>query len=151
LLHPARAAAAPDPPITILAISPEELEARLRAIIAEIKPPPFEPSPPVGAPKSRLIQVAVCQRFNIELEELKGQGRMQRLVLPRQLSMLLCRRITGLSLPRIGIAHERDHATVMYALRKLRWLSELLVAELAPEHPVPRWLDRAMHHLNNRS
>ncbi len=65
------------------------------------------------------IQKAVAGRFNITLSDLKGKRRSKNISMPRQVAMALCRELTDASLPAIGAAFSRDHATVLYACRKM--------------------------------
>lgn len=66
------------------------------------------------------IQEVVAGHFNISAAELKGKRRSKEISLPRQVAMALCRELTDASLPAIGSAFGgRDHATVIYACRKM--------------------------------
>ncbi|MEW6230056.1 MAG: chromosomal replication initiator protein DnaA, partial [Bacillota bacterium] len=66
------------------------------------------------------IQRAVCRRFSLTLDDLKGESRARKVSLPRQLAMYLCRELTGASLPRIGEEFGgRDHTTVLHACEKI--------------------------------
>ena len=66
------------------------------------------------------IQKAVAGRFNVSPSDLKGKRRSKEISLPRQVAMALCRELTDASLPAIGMAFGgRDHATVLYACRKM--------------------------------
>ena len=61
--------------------------------------------------------------FGIEKTELTGTSRTQTLVTARQIAMYLCRELTELSLPKIGLEFGgKDHTTVMHADRKIRQL-----------------------------
>lgn len=67
------------------------------------------------------IQAAVCEYFKISMEELVGRRRDQRIVVPRQVAMYLCKKlIPDASYPEIG-AHfgKKDHTTVLHAFRKV--------------------------------
>ncbi len=58
--------------------------------------------------------------FRVEVEQLRSQHRWQQVVVPRQISMYLARRCTGLSLEQIGAYFGgRDHTTVLHACRKV--------------------------------
>ena len=53
--------------------------------------------------------------------DLQGASRRQRLVEARHVAMFLCRRLTDLSLPKIGkLIGGRDHTTVMHGIRKTK-------------------------------
>ena len=55
------------------------------------------------------------------IDDLCGTSRSRVLVNGRQIAMYLCRELTDLSLPKIGMQFGgRDHTTVMHADRKIR-------------------------------
>lgn len=66
------------------------------------------------------IQKAVSTHFNINTSDLKSKKKQKRVVLPRQISMYLARRLTKMSFPEIG-AHfgGKDHSTIIYAVNKI--------------------------------
>jgi len=58
--------------------------------------------------------------FNLSVDDLYGSSRAQQIALARQIAMYLCRELTPLSLPKIGLLFGgRDHTTVMYACKKI--------------------------------
>lgn len=65
------------------------------------------------------ILSTTAQMFATTVEDLRGPSRTHEMVRARQAAMYLCRELTDLSLPRIGEIFERDHTTVMHALRKV--------------------------------
>jgi chromosomal replication initiator protein len=65
------------------------------------------------------IERAVCQRFHLTVEEMRGPCRLRKIARPRQMAMYLCREMTGASLPQIGRHFRRDHTTVLHAQRKI--------------------------------
>ncbi|MFQ5509186.1 MAG: chromosomal replication initiator protein DnaA [Leptospirillia bacterium] len=66
------------------------------------------------------IQQTVARFFHVKVNELKAKKRTKELVLPRQVSMFLCRQLTELSFPDIGRGFGgRDHTTVMHACRQV--------------------------------
>ncbi len=67
-----------------------------------------------------MIMAATAEYFDTTVEELRGPGKTRSLAQSRQIAMYLCRELTDLSLPKIGSAFDRDHTTVMYALKKIR-------------------------------
>ncbi len=93
-----------------------------------------------GPVDAESIQRVVCEKMNINPDDLLGPGRTKELVLARQIAMYLARQMTSASLPAIGkIFGGRDHSTVLHACNKIavmlqqdRRLSEL-VEELAQE------------------
>jgi chromosomal replication initiator protein len=68
-----------------------------------------------------MIMGVTAQYFGLSIDDLCGQSRSRNLVLARQIAMYLCRELTELSLPKIGLEFGgRDHTTVMHADRKIR-------------------------------
>ncbi len=66
------------------------------------------------------ILKVVANRFNLSVSDLKGKRRTQKVSFPRQVAMALARELTEDSLPALGEAFGgRDHATVVYACKKL--------------------------------
>ena len=76
-----------------------------------------------GELRMDLIQEAVARHYAISIDELVGEKRTKRIVVPRQVAMYLCRELTDSSLPAIGRAFGgRDHTTVLYAVQKISGL-----------------------------
>ncbi|MCD0452444.1 chromosomal replication initiator protein DnaA [Actinocorallia sp. API 0066] len=70
-----------------------------------------------------LIMAQTATYFGIEIDDLCGASRSRVLVTARQIAMYLCRELTDMSLPKIGLQFGgRDHTTVMHADRKIRSL-----------------------------
>jgi chromosomal replication initiator protein len=67
-----------------------------------------------------IIQDIVASYFNLRVEELKSQRRTRNVVYPRQIAMYLSRKLTDMSLPKIGEEFGgRDHTTVIHAYEKI--------------------------------
>lgn len=67
-----------------------------------------------------VIQKSVASFFNVRLTDLKAKKKNKSFVLPRQIAMCLCRRLTGLSLQEIGEKFGgKDHTTVLHAIKKI--------------------------------
>lgn len=63
----------------------------------------------------------VAGRFGIKLSDLKSEKKNKNLVLPRQITMYLSRKLTGDSFPDIGARiGGKDHSTVIYAYNKIK-------------------------------
>jgi chromosomal replication initiation ATPase DnaA len=128
-------------------------KARLARLAAAAKPSPAEPrreqwmpraaprlrrrpaaQPPKG-PDVAEIQREVCAHYGVALADLLSQRRPAALVRPRQVAVYLCRRLTSLSMARIGVLFGgRDHTTVLISERKIAALLQrdaALVASLA--------------------
>ncbi len=106
-------------------LPPETLErlARrpggLRAAIGAWRSGTFDsPLAEAGEEVFAAVLREVCAAFAVERRELLGPGRSRRLVRPRQVAMHLLRQ-AGWSLPQLARAFRRDHATVLYACRKV--------------------------------
>jgi chromosomal replication initiator protein len=66
------------------------------------------------------IQKTVADYYNINLGEMRAKRRNRNIMIPRQISMYLCRKLTNLSLPEIGNAFGgKDHTTVLHSFRKI--------------------------------
>lgn len=67
-----------------------------------------------------IIQDLVASYFNLRVEELKSQRRTRNVAYPRQIAMYLSRKLTDMSLPKIGEEFGgRDHTTVIHAYEKI--------------------------------
>lgn len=67
-----------------------------------------------------LIQDVVANYYNLRLEDFKSKRRTRNVVYPRQIAMYLARKLTDLSLPKIGEEFGgRDHTTVIHAYEKI--------------------------------
>lgn len=67
-----------------------------------------------------LIQDVVSNYFNLKVEELKSSRRTRNIAFPRQIAMYLSRKLTDMSLPKIGEEFGgRDHTTVIHAYEKI--------------------------------
>lgn len=63
---------------------------------------------------------AICDFYNIEIEDIMGKTREQRIALPRQILMFLMRDEMKQSFPSIGRElGGRDHTTIMHAHKKI--------------------------------
>ncbi len=69
---------------------------------------------------------ATCEHFGLPRHDLLSPAFPQRLARPRQLAMFIAREKTALSLQKIGRYFDRDHSTVLYAIRRVtaRWDGE---------------------------
>lgn len=76
-----------------------------------------EPLPRRHTPRVEEIQSCVSSWFGIPVYEMLSDSREAERVLPRHVAMYLTRHLTPLSLPAIGRAFNRDHTTVIHALR----------------------------------
>jgi len=73
-----------------------------------------------GQPTLERIAHGVSRFFRVEPRHIQSQRRHRNILWPRQVGMYLARRLTGLSLERIGAYFGgRDHSTVLHACRKV--------------------------------
>lgn len=71
------------------------------------------------------IQKAVCNYYNIDLQKLHANTRKREYVLPRQIAMYFCKKLTKLSFREIGEnIGNKDHATVIFAIKTIKNLIE---------------------------
>ena len=67
-----------------------------------------------------LIQKRVCDHYKMKQSDLKSKKRNQSIVLPRQVAMYLCRKLTDKSLPEIGkLFGGKDHTTVIHSCKNV--------------------------------
>ena len=67
-----------------------------------------------------IIQDIVASYFNLRVDDLKSQRRTRNVSYPRQIAMYLSRKLTDMSLPKIGEEFGgRDHTTVIHAYEKI--------------------------------
>ncbi|MDL2248440.1 chromosomal replication initiator protein DnaA [Tyzzerella sp. OttesenSCG-928-J15] len=82
---------------------------------------------PVGKPVVDVdyIQKVVANFFNISQDDIVGKKRSQNIAHPRQIAMYLSRKLTDLSLPKIGEHFGgRDHSTIIHGCDKIAGLIE---------------------------
>ncbi len=66
------------------------------------------------------IQKKVSKFFDIKVTDLKSNKRIKTFVIPRQIAMYLCRKLTTSSYPEIGEHFGgKDHSTVIHAIKKI--------------------------------
>ena len=70
-------------------------------------------------PTPSLIISQVCKFYNVDESVLRSTQRNKGVAEARQVAQYLIRKLTNLSLPDIGKEFDRDHATVLYAIRKV--------------------------------
>ncbi len=65
------------------------------------------------------IKKLICTHYRISEQDLLSRSRKKVIAEPRQLGMYLARKYTDDSLEQIGREFRRDHATVLYAVKKI--------------------------------
>ncbi|MCX6395080.1 MAG: chromosomal replication initiator protein DnaA [Propionibacteriales bacterium] len=98
-------------------INHQEVDMTLAEIVLkDLIPEGGEPQVTAG-----LIIAQTASYHSFSIEDLCGPSRTRALVTARQIAMYLCRELTELSLPKIGVQFGgRDHTTVMNADRRIR-------------------------------
>lgn len=81
--------------------------------------PAGEPIPRAEPPTLAAIQDAVCAVSGLTKEDLLSPRRSPRIAHSRQLAMYMARQLTSLSLTEIARGFDRDHTTVMHAIRSV--------------------------------
>jgi chromosomal replication initiator protein len=88
------------------------------------------------------VQEAMCSSLGVSREQLLSNSRTARIIQARQLSMYLARELTPLSLAQIARAFNRDHSTVLHAVRSVS-------KRLDPGSDASEMLERVRHLLHN--
>ena len=70
-------------------------------------------------PTPSLIISQVCKFYNVDEVVMRSIQKNKGVAEARQVAMYLIRKLTNLSLPDIGKEFNRDHSTVLYAIRKV--------------------------------
>jgi chromosomal replication initiator protein len=67
-------------------------------------------------PAAAEIVKFVARHYDLKVSEIKSKSNSRQIVIPRQVAMYLCKRLTGLSYPEIGkLFNDKHHSTVMYS------------------------------------
>lgn len=87
----------------------DDVSAAVRRQLGDQKPPTIDQ-----------VKRATMAVFEVTKTDLESARRSRAIAYPRQIAMYLCRKLTTRSLPQIGrFFGNRDHTTVLYAVRKL--------------------------------
>jgi len=65
----------------------------------------------------RTIRDFIGCQYNVSVEQLKSRSRKRSVTFPRQVGMYLTRKLTDQSLADIGALYNRDHSTVLHAIK----------------------------------
>ena len=86
------------------------------------------------------IQKTVADHYQIKTNDLKSAKRLKTLVLPRQIAMYICRKLTSSSYPEIGNKFGgKDHSTIIHAIKKIEKNMEI---DLQLRATVEKLMDR---------
>ncbi len=123
-----------DPPKPVIAkpVKPKAVRAKrvqkpqpslARASASKPKPKAASvPAPVVAAPAPSMeaIKRAVAAHYGLSVDDIDCGSKRAPLALSRQVSMWMCRNMTGQSFPAIGRHHGgRDHTTAVYAVNRI--------------------------------
>ena len=61
----------------------------------------------------------IASYYGISIEEISGKSKIKNTALARQISMYLMRKLTNLTLEEIGAVLNKDHSTVLHAIRRI--------------------------------
>ena len=122
-------------------ISGQEPSPDLVRSVFEQHPDPDRPlSPPQRSgraePSVAEVQQAVCAVLHLSVDEMLSTRRTPEIARARQLAMYLSRETTGLTLKSIAAQFDRDHSTVLYAVRRVE-------QSLGPGSDTQRALDKS--------
>jgi chromosomal replication initiator protein len=68
-------------------------------------------------PAAAEIVKLVARHYDLKVSEIKSKSNSRQIVIPRQVAMYLCKRLTDLSYPEIGkLFNDKHHSTVMYSV-----------------------------------
>lgn len=81
--------------------------------------PTARPLPPPLFMRKRVV-IATCNYFECLVRDLTGADQHQRVVVPRQMAMMLVRERTKRTFPQIGSFFNRDHTTCIHAFYAMR-------------------------------
>jgi chromosomal replication initiator protein len=93
-------------------------ESLARDVLGDVIPPPGY------KPTIEKIQEAVAAHYGLSVAKLTSPSREQKIALPRQIAMYLCRTLSGETLQQVAEKfNKKDHTTVMAAERRVRQLT----------------------------
>lgn len=81
--------------------------------------PIARPLPPPLFMRKRVV-IATCNYFECLVRDLTGPDQHQRVVVPRQMAMMIVRERTKRTFPQIGAFFNRDHTTCIHAFYAMR-------------------------------
>lgn len=76
----------------------------------------------IGRPvelNGEMIMKLIAAQYKVTVDDLRSKSRKRVISFPRQMAMFLTRKYTELSLAGIGNLYNRDHSTVMYAIKTI--------------------------------
>jgi chromosomal replication initiator protein len=75
-------------------------------------------------PAAEIVKL-VARHYDLKVSEIKSKSNSRQIVIPRQVAMYLCKRLTDLSYPEIGkLFNDKHHSTVMYSVEKVQQMRD---------------------------
>jgi chromosomal replication initiator protein len=72
-------------------------------------------------PAAAEIVKVVARHYDLKVSEIKSKSNSRQIVIPRQVAMYLCKKLTDLSYPEIGkLFNDKHHSTVMYSVETVQ-------------------------------
>jgi chromosomal replication initiator protein len=110
--------------IALSSITGEEPTPGVVRAVFENHPEPDAPLAPPdhgepAEPSVTAVQQAVCAVLHLSVDDMLSTRRTPQIARARQLAMFLSREATGLTLKTIAHAFNRDHSTVLHAIRRV--------------------------------
>lgn len=129
----------------------ERLRQEMDAQIEQMRERAFQISfPPVDSEKTitcespakiEEIKREISKQWPVDYIDLISHRRTADIVMARQVGMALAKKLTLGSLPEIGRRFgNRDHTTVLYAIRKYQWLIDDLARDMPDDLRLETWV-----------
>ena len=129
--------------VRVVALASIQGEAPTPGMVREVfeqHRPAAAPTPhatsPAPEPSVAAVQQAVCAVLHLSVDDMLSTRRTPQIARARQLAMYLSRETTGLTLKAIAREFNRDHSTVLHAIRRVE-------ASLAPGSDSQEALDKS--------
>ena len=90
---------------------PEKKRSRVKPIVRD-------GAPYLPVVVKRII-IAVAAHFDVDPHDILSDRRSSSIVIPRHVAVWMTKQIRKESLPQIGVWFDRDHSTILYAVRKI--------------------------------
>lgn len=134
-----------------------ELPAPIELKPVEMQPVEMQPEPqahksaysvvvsttfnPLIVPMISIIKFAVASSFGIRPSDMESPCRRHKFLIPRQIAIALCRRLSGKSTTQIGRAFgNRDHSTIIHACRRFSPIIAAVAPSMSDISTVDEWI-----------
>lgn len=100
-----------------------EIAAKTNVVKAHV--PVHRPEAVFGAPLLlKTVVVTVAKFYGVKPRDLLSRNQTQEIVWPRQIAMYLCMYVAGANCVRVARVFDRNHATVIHAINKVRGIMD---------------------------